>query len=153
MGNDWKIGKDRQVMPSGEMEKAVIVGLISGEEDEETTQEHLDELEFLALTAGAETLEQFTQKLPHPDKRYFIGSGKADEIREFIDAHEVDMVIFDDDLSPSQNQNLEKKFKIKVLDRSLLILDIFANHAQTAQARAQVELAQMQYLLPRLRGL
>lgn len=153
MGNDWKIGKDRQVMPSDEMEKAVIVGLISGEEDEETTQEHLDELEFLALTAGAETLEQFTQKLPHPDKRYFIGSGKADEIREFIDAHEVDMVIFDDDLSPSQNQNLEKKFKIKVLDRSLLILDIFANHAQTAQARAQVELAQMQYLLPRLRGL
>src|SRR5690606_5315227 len=89
----------------------------------------------------------------HPDKKYFVGSGKAQEIKEYVDQHEIDLVIFDDDLSPSQAQNLEKLMKVKVLDRSNLILDIFANHAQTAQARTQVELAQMQYLLPRLRGL
>src|SRR5699024_4480370 len=102
---------------------------------------------------GAETTARFTQRLDHPNQRYFIGSGKADEIREYIENHNVDMVVFDDDLSPSQTQNLERKLKVKVLDRSLLILDIFANHAQTAQARTQVELAQLQYLLPRLRGL
>lgn len=110
-------------------------------------------MEFLALTAGATTKARFTQKVNHPDSKYFIGSGKAQEIKEYVDAHDIDLVIFDDDLSPSQAQNLERKIKVKIIDRSNLILDIFANHAQSAQARTQVELAQMQYLLPRLRGL
>lgn len=153
MGNDWNVGENRSTALYRGTEKAVIVGLITPGEDELVVEEHLDELEFLALTAGAETSARFTQRLDHPNQRYFIGSGKVDEIREYIQNHDIDIVVFDEDLSPSQNQNLERKLKVKVLDRSLLILDIFANHAQTAQARTQVELAQLQYLLPRLRGL
>src|SRR5690625_6136561 len=122
-----------------DIEKAIIVGLITHDEDEVTVEEYLDELEFLALTAGAKTEARFTQKLAHPNQRYFIGSGKVDEIRNYIVDHDIDMVVFDDDLSPSQNQNLERKLKVIVLDRSWLILDIVANHAQTAQARTQVE--------------
>jgi len=153
MGNDWNISSNDQSTFLNQEEKAVLVGLITKDEDEVTANEYLDELEFLALTAGAITKARFTQRVEHPDKKYFVGSGKAQEIKEYVDRHEIDLVIFDDDLSPSQAQNLEKIMKVKVLDRSNLILDIFANHAQTAQARTQVELAQMQYLLPRLRGL
>lgn len=153
MGEDWNISSNDQSTFLDQEETAVLVGLITREEDEVTANEYLDELEFLALTAGATTAARFTQKVNHPDKRYFIGSGKAMEIKEYVDANEIDLVIFDDDLSPSQAQNLEKKLKVKILDRSSLILDIFARHAKTAQARTQVELAQMQYLLPRLRGL
>lgn len=153
MTNDWNISSNDQSTFLNQEEKAVLVGLITKEEDEVTANEYLDELEFLALTAGATTLARFTQKVDHPDKKYFIGSGKAQEVKDYVDEHEIDLVIFDDDLSPSQAQNLEKKLKVKIIDRSNLILDIFASHAQTAQARTQVELAQMQYLLPRLRGL
>jgi GTP-binding protein HflX len=114
----------------------------------------MDELEFLAHTAGAETLKRFTQRLPHPEHRTFIGTGKVEEIQKYLERHEeVNMVIFDDDLSGKQTNNLEEALKVKIVDRSTLILDIFANRAQTAQAKTQVELAQMKYLLPRLRGL
>ncbi len=153
MENDWNIsGNDKSTFLRQE-ESAVLIGLTTPGEDDMTTNEYLDELEFLALTAGATTKARFTQKVNHPDTKYFVRSGKLEEIKEYIDLHEIDLAIFDDDLSPSQAQNLERKLKIKVLDRSNLILDIFANHAQTAQARTQVELAQLQYLLPRLRGL
>ena len=120
----------------------------------EQNAEYLDELEFLALTAGAVAKKRFVQKLSHPDKRYFVGKGKMEEIREYVEMNEeVNMVIFDDDLSGKQVSILEEEMKVKIIDRSTLILDIFANRAQTAQAKTQVELAQMQYMLPRLRGL
>ena len=153
MSTDWNISSNDQSTFLDQNETAVLVGLITREEDEVTTNEYLDELEFLALTAGATPKARFTQKVDHPDKKYFIGSGKVQEVKDYVDQYEIDLVIFDDDLSPSQAQNLERKLKVKIIDRSNLILDIFANHAQTAQARTQVELAQMQYLLPRLRGL
>jgi GTP-binding protein HflX len=130
------------------------VGLVHRTQTEEQVQEYLDELEFLALTAGARTIKRFIQKLPHPDPRTFIGKGKLEEIKAYIDKYEdVNMIIFDDDLTGKQVSILEKFLKVKIIDRSSLILDIFANRAQTAQAKTQVELAQMQYLLPRLRGL
>lgn len=129
----------------------------TGKLQEEITIEHLDELAFLAETAGITTVEKFTQRLPHPDVRTFVGKGKFSEIKEYVFEHDVDNVIFDDDLSPSQLRNLEKELnpadresKVQVYDRSLLILDIFLQRAQTAQARTQVELAMNQYLLPRL---
>ncbi|HLT93874.1 MAG TPA: GTPase HflX [Membranihabitans sp.] len=153
MGNDWNISSTDTSTFLNQEETAVLVGLTKQNENEILTNEHLDELEFLALTAGAKTLARFTQKVTHPDARYYVRSGKLEEIKDYVDQHEIDLVIFDDDLSPSQAQNLEKSLKVKVLDRSNLILDIFANRAQTAQARTQVELAQLQYLLPRLRGL
>ncbi|MCB9285510.1 MAG: GTPase HflX [Lewinellaceae bacterium] len=154
MGNDWKVGEKRQNGLKKTTEYAVLVGVITPEQTEEQVNEYLDELEFLALTAGAETLERFVQKLPHPDPRSFIGSGKVELIRQYIERHEdVNLVIFDDDLSGKQLNILEKELKVKIVDRSSLILDIFASRAQTAQAKTQVELAQMQYLLPRLRGL
>lgn len=153
MTNDWNISRNEKPTFLDKEETAVLVGLITQGEDEVSSEEYLDELEFLALTAGARTQFRFTQKANHPDKKYFVRSGKLDEIKEYVDRYEIDLVIFDDDLSPSQAQNIERKLKVKVLDRSNLILDIFANHAQTAQARTQVELAQLQYLLPRLRGL
>ena len=134
-------------------ERAVLVGLVLPDQDEDILTEYLDELEFLARTAGAETLERFWQKLPHPNRATYVGSGKLNEIKAFVTAHDVDMVIFDDEISPSQQRNIEKALNCKVLDRSMLILDIFANRAQTVQAKTQVELAQMQYLLPRLRGM
>jgi GTP-binding protein HflX len=153
MSNDWNIGqKDRKGL-ADEEEKTVLVGLVTPDTTEEQVEEYLDELEFLALTAGAVTKNRYIQKLSHPDKKYFIGSGKLEEVKEFVDANDIDLVIFDDDLSPSQINNVEKTLKVKIVDRSSLILDIFASRAQTAQARTQVELAQMQYLLPRLRGL
>lgn len=133
------------------VERAVLVGLIiKGEQDEDQLQEYLDELAFLAETAGAETVKRFTQKVGHPDRKTFVGKGKLEEIRAFIKENEVGLVIFDDELSPSQLRNIEKELECKILDRSNLILDIFASRAQTANARAQVELAQLQYLLPRL---
>jgi len=134
-------------------EKAVLVGLIHQDQSEEKVIEYLAELEFLSQTAGAKVLKTFTQKLSHPDKRYFIGSGKLQEIKEYVELNDINLIIFDDDLSPSQTFNIEKELTIKIVDRSFLILDIFANRAQTAQAKAQVELAQLQYMLPRLRGM
>lgn len=131
-------------------ETAVLVSVITPDVSDETAKEYLEELEFLVSTAGGITKAVFTQKLSFPDRATFVGSGKLDEIKEFITAEEIDMVVFDDELSPSQLRNIEKHFNIKVLDRSNLILDIFAKHAKTAQAKTQVELAQLQYLLPRL---
>jgi len=131
-------------------ETAVLVALIHQGQTEQQVQEYLDELSFLTETLGAKTLYKFTQRLEKPDVRTFVGSGKLEEIQAYITHFEVDMVIFDDDLSPSQMRNLENELKVKVYDRSLLILDIFLNRAQTAQAKTQVELARFQYLLPRL---
>ena len=134
-------------------ERAVIVGLVSKTQTEEQAQEYLDELAFLAETAGAVTLKRFTQKMLHPDSKTFVGKGKLEEIKTFITLKDVQLVIFDDDLSGSQISNIEKILETKVIDRSDLILDIFASRAKTAQAKLQVELAQYQYLLPRLRGM
>jgi GTP-binding protein HflX len=132
-------------------EKAVLVGLITQHQSEEKVTEYLDELEFLAFTAGATVEKRFTQRLTQQDPKTFIGSGKAQEIRDFIKAHQIGTVIFDDELSPSQLKNLGKEMEdVKILDRTNLILDIFAKRAQTSYARTQVELAQYQYLLPRL---
>lgn len=133
-----------------EGEKSILIGVISGNISEEEAKEHIDELAFLAETAGATTQKIFLQKLTTPNPKTFIGSGKMDEVKEYIDLHQIDTVIFDDDLSPSQLRNIENLLKVKILDRSNLILDIFASRAQTAYARTQVELAQYQYLLPRL---
>ena len=135
------------------IEKAVLVGLVTRNQSENQLKEYLDELEFLAETAGAKTEEKFWQKLDHPEKRTYVGSGKLREIKTFVDAHAIDMVIFDDEISPSQQRNIEKELKCKVLDRSMLILDIFAQRAKSQQAKTQVELAQLQYLLPRLKGM
>lgn len=153
MNNDWNLGQKSKKLKKG-TESAVLVGLVYNNQTEEMVNEYLDELEFLALTAGARTVKRYIQKLPHPDPRTFIGKGKLEEVREYIDKHEeINMAIFDDDLSGKQVSILEEKLKVKIIDRSSLILDIFAKRAQTAQAKTQVELAQMQYLLPRLRGL
>lgn len=132
------------------IEKAVLVGIITPGETEEQTQEYLDELKFLVETAGAETQKAFTQKMLRPDRATFVGTGKLEEINAYVKSEEIDMVIFDDELSPSQLRNIENELQIKILDRSNLILDIFAKRAQTSQAKTQVELAQLQYLLPRL---
>jgi len=134
------------------MEKAVLIGLITPDVTKEQAYEYLDELAFLADTAGAKPVRNFTQKLPHPDNKTFLGKGKIEEVRIYAEENKIKLIIFDDDLSPSQIRNIEKIFgeETKVLDRSNLILDIFASRAQTAQARTQVELAQYQYLLPRL---
>ena len=134
-------------------ERAILVGLVHKEQTGEQLQEYLDELAFLAETAGAITVKRFTQKLPHPDTRTFIGKGKIEEIRKYIDGRNIRIVIFDDELNGSQITNIEKLLDVKTIDRSDLILDIFARRAKTAQAKAQVELAQYQYLLPRLRGM
>lgn len=134
-------------------EKAVLVGLVHRDQTETQVQEFLDELAFLAETAGASTLKRFTQKLPHPDSRTFIGKGKLEEIAAYVKSRGADIVIFDDELTGAQINNITKALGIKTIDRSDLILDIFAHRAKTAQARAQVELAQYQYLLPRLRGM
>ena len=131
-------------------EKAVLVGLITGSQDEKQAKEYLDELEFLADTAGAEVLKKFTQKLDVPNTATFVGSGKLEEISNYIKMVEADTVIFDDELTPTQLRNISKILECKVLDRTNLILDIFAKRAQTAHAKTQVELAQYQYMLPRL---
>ena len=132
-------------------EKAILVGLITQNQDEEKLVEYMDELEFLALTAGAHVVKRFTQKLTQPDPKTFIGSGKAQEIRDYVKSNGIGTVIFDDELSPSQLKNLGKEMvDVKILDRTNLILDIFAQRAQTSYARTQVELAQYQYFFPRL---
>lgn len=153
MAENWNVSKDRKKGLAKKIEQAVLVGVITPAVSEDMVKEHLDELEFLAHTAGAKTKKRFMQKMRHPDSRTFVGKGKLEEIAEYVEAKELDMVIFDDDLTGKQTQILEEKLKVKIIDRSSLILDIFASRAQTAQAKAQVELAQLQYLLPRLRGL
>lgn len=154
MTKEWTLGESEKRGLKKLEESAVLVGLIHRDQTEDQVNEYLDELEFLALTAGAQTAKRFTQKLPHPDSRTFVGKGKLEEIKEYIDRREdINIVIFDDDLSGKQTNILESELKVKIVDRSSLILDIFASRAQTAQAKTQVELAQMQYLLPRLRGL
>jgi GTPase len=134
-------------------ETAVLVAVPPKTQSDEITREYLDELAFLTETAGASTIKKFVQKLEKPDSRTFVGKGKLEEIQAFVKEHGIDMVIFDDDLSPSQVRNLERELQVKIVDRSLLILDIFALRAKTAQARTQVEMAQYQYLLPRLTNL
>lgn len=134
-------------------EKAVLVGLIQKDQTNEQVTEYLDELAFLSETAGAMAVKRFTQKMAHPDSRTFVGKGKLEEIREYVAGKEIDLVIFDDELTGSQIINIEKELGAKVIDRSDLILDIFARRARTAQAKVQVELAQYQYLLPRLKGM
>jgi GTP-binding protein HflX len=142
MGDYW----DHRDYP----ETAVLVGIITQHQTEEMAAEYLEELAFLVETAGAEPRAVFTQKLDVPHPKTFIGSGKLNEVREFVEEEEIDLVIFDDELSPSQLRNIERELKCRILDRTNLILDIFAGRAQTAHAKTQVELAQYQYLLPRL---
>ena len=150
---DWNLSqKTSQLLR--EKEYAVLVGAILDNQTEEQVGEYLDELEFLALTAGAITKKRFTQKMQHPDSRTFVRKGKLQEIADYVEANEeITLVLFDDDLTGKQVSNIEEELKVKILDRSSLILDIFADRAQTSQAKTQVELAQMQYLLPRLRGM
>lgn len=131
-------------------ERCVLVSVISGDITEEQAIEYLDELEFLAHTAGAITEKKFFQKLSMPDNRTYVGKGKLEEIKDYVKSNEIELVIFDDELSPSQLRNIEKELELKVLDRNNLILDIFASRARTSNAKTQVELAQLQYMLPRL---
>ncbi len=145
MGDYW----DHRKYP----ETAVLVGVITSDQSEEMAREYLEELAFLAETAGAETRAVFTQRLDVPHPKTFIGSGKLAEVRDYVEREEIDIVIFDDELSPSQLRNVEGEMKCRILDRTNLILDIFAARAQTAHAKTQVELAQYQYLLPRLTGM
>ncbi len=151
---EWNVGTGKKKGLRKETEKAILIGIVTRDQTREQVDEYLDELEFLADTAGAKTMKRFVQKLPHPLNSTFVGKGKIEEIEQYIEIHEdIDMLIFDDDLTGKQTSILEEIFKRKIIDRSTLILDIFASRAQTAQAKTQVELAQMQYLLPRLRGL
>lgn len=136
-----------------ENEKTVLVGVIQPGQTDLQVTEYLDELAFLAETAGAQAVRRFVQKLPHPDSKTFVGKGKLEEIKDYITGREVNLVIFDDELTGSQIINIEKALGVKTIDRSDLILDIFARRAKTAQAKTQVELAQYQYLLPRLKGM
>ncbi len=134
-------------------EKAVLVGVILKDQTNEQAEEYLDELAFLSETAGATAVKRFTQKLAHPDSRTFVGKGKLEEIKQYVHGKNITLVIFDDELTGSQISNIEKELNVKTIDRSDLILDIFARRARTAQAKVQVELAQYQYLLPRLKGM
>ncbi|HAJ99502.1 MAG TPA: GTPase HflX [Bacteroidales bacterium] len=134
-------------------ERAVLVGLVKGRETLEIVSDHLDELEFLVDTAGGKTIGRFTQKLDKPETATYIGKGKLHELTEFVSENKIDLVVFDDELSPTQLRNIEKAIKSRVIDRSNLILDIFAKRARTSHARTQVELAQYQYMLPRLAGM
>lgn len=142
------MGREKENKAS--MERVILIGLVTRETPEERTLEYLHELEFLARTAGGQTIKQFIQKLDYANPRTYVGSGKLVEIQQYVEDNDVDIVIFDDELTPSQVRNLERAFKVKVLDRTNLILDIFASRARTAHAKVQVELAQYQYLLPRL---
>lgn len=151
--NKWNLGEKKKTPEGQRKERAILIGVIHPPQTEEKANEYLDELDFLAQTAGAEPVKRFTQKMAHPDSKTFIGSGKVQEIGKYIADHDIDLAIFDDDLTGKQTNILEEEWKIKIVDRTSLILDIFAARAQTAQARNQVELAQLQYLLPRLRGL
>ncbi|TVZ16272.1 GTP-binding protein HflX [Maribacter sp. MAR_2009_72] len=134
-------------------EKAVLIGIINKEQNEEKVKEYLDELEFLTYTAGGEVYKRFTQRMDIPNPKTLIGTGKMEEIEKYVEAHEIGSVIFDDELTPAQQRNIEKQLRCKIIDRTSLILDIFAQRAQTSYARTQVELAQYEYLLPRLTGL
>lgn len=134
-------------------ETAVLVGIVTNAQEKEKVDEYLDELAFLVETAGGTAVDRFTQPLDHPNSKTYVGSGKLDEIRQYVKAAEIDMVVFDDELGGSQIRNIEKVLECKILDRTNLILDIFAKRAQTAHAKVQVELAQYQYLLPRLTGM
>lgn len=134
-------------------ERAVLVGLVQKDQREQEVTEYLDELAFLAETAGAVTVKKFIQKMPHPDSRTYVGKGKLQEIKTYMQERDITLLIFDDELSGAQIGNIEKEVEVKTIDRSDLILDIFASRAKTAQAKAQVELAQYQYILPRLRGM
>lgn len=150
---DWNVGQQGKKGLNRKKETAILVGVIQGFDTKEQVDEYLDELEFLAMTAGAKTVLKVTQKMQKHNSATFIGSGKLNEIKDYIEENDVDLVIFDDDLTAKQTNIIEEELKRKIVDRSSLILDIFASRAQTAQAKTQVELAQMQYLLPRLRGL
>lgn len=151
---EWNVGKEKSMSLAPVEEQCVLIGLVTRDQTLEQVEEYLAELEFLAMTAGAVTKKKFIQKMSSPDSKTFIGSGKLEEIKEYLEFFEdINIAIFDDDLSPKQTSILEEALKVKIIDRSSLILDIFAKRAQTAQAKTQVELAQMQYLLPRLRGL
>jgi GTP-binding protein HflX len=131
-------------------ETAILIGVVTADQESRKVNEFLDELAFLVETAGGLPVKRFTQNLDYPDPRTFVGKGKLHEIREYVSEHEVDMAIFDDELSPSQIRNIEKVLECRILDRNNLILDIFARRAQTSHAKTQVELAQCEYLLPRL---
>ncbi|ALJ05739.1 GTPase HflX [Pseudalgibacter alginicilyticus] len=135
------------------LEKAVLIGVITKEQDEDKSKEYLDELEFLTFTAGGYAVKRFTQKMDMPNPKTFIGTGKMDDVRRYIEENDITTAIFDDELSAAQERNISKILNVKVLDRTNLILDIFAQRAQTSYARTQVELAQCEYLLPRLRGM
>jgi len=134
-------------------EKTVLVGIINDSQDEDKLSEFLEELEFLSITAGGKVVRKFSQKISNPNPRTFIGKGKIEEIQTYVKANEVSIVVFDDELSPTQQANIERLLKCKILDRTALILDIFAQRAKTSYAKTQVELAQYEYLLPRLKGL
>ncbi|MDO6470953.1 GTPase HflX [Maribacter sp. 1_MG-2023] len=134
-------------------EKAVLIGIINKDQNEEKVKEYLDELEFLTYTAGGEVYKRFTQRMDVPNPKTMIGTGKMEEIEKYVDEHKIGSVIFDDELTPGQQRNIEKQLRCKIIDRTSLILDIFAQRAQTSYARTQVELAQYEYLLPRLTGL
>ena len=136
-----------------DVEKTILVGVINSKQNIETSKEYLDELAFLAYTAGGEVIRRFTQKIDPPNPKTFIGSGKMEEVMDFVKGNDISSVIFDDELTPAQQGNIEKLLKCKILDRTGLILDIFAQRAQTSYACTQVELAQYEYLLPRLKGL
>jgi GTP-binding protein HflX len=134
-------------------EKAILIGLVTQNQDEDKAVEYLDELEFLTYTAGGEVLKRFMQKMQKPNPKTFIGTGKLEEVRKYVEDNEIGAAIFDDELSPAQQKNIEKILKCKIIDRTNLILDIFAQRAQTSYATTQVELAQYEYLLPRLAGM
>lgn len=136
-----------------EYEKAVLIGVINRQQDQQKVNEYLDELEFLTYTAGGEVVKRFVQRIDVPNPKTYIGSGKMQEVEKFTDENDIGSVIFDDELSPVQQRNIEKQLRCKILDRTGLILDIFAQRAKTSYARTQVELAQYEYLLPRLTGL
>lgn len=133
--------------------KAVLIGLVTKTQNEAQTFEYLDELDFLASTAGIVTQKKFWQKLPTPDNTSYLGKGKLEEVAAYVESHQTDLVVVDDEISPSQQRNMEKVLKCRVMDRSMLILEIFDQRAKTVQARTQVELAQLQYMLPRLKGM
>jgi len=143
----------KTTIKKGKKEKAVLVGVATSKEENQKLQEYLDELAFLTQTAGASPEAFFTQNMPKPNPKYFVGSGKVEEIYEYVEEHKINVVIFDEELTPTQIRNLEKALNCKIMDRNGLILDIFAKRAQTAHARTQVELAQYEYILPRLTGM
>lgn len=147
------MGKQKFYDTAVKQERAILVGVITPGEKEEQTKEYLDELAFLVETAGGLVEKNFTQKMLKPERATFVGTGKLEEIKAYVKSEEIDTVVFDDELSPSQLRNIDRELGVKVLDRSNLILDIFAGRAQTAQAKTQVELAQLQYVLPRLTGM